>query len=211
MVWTVTFIMKFFRRLLAIGAIFGLMLCYLDLRSDLSALQNELVRLHVVGASDSEEDQAVKLSVRDAVTEYLAPLMASVPDAASAEALLRRELPTITQRANEILQKAGCALKALVTVEEEQFPAREYDTFRLPAGTYKTLRIIIGPGQGHNWWCVLFPGLCIPATSRDFREAANMSGMPDSLSRTLTARSGPYELRFYCLDLLGRIISDKGA
>ena len=78
---------------------------------------------------------------------------------------------------------------------------KKYDTFTLPAGVYESLRVVIGEGQGKNWWCVAFPSLCAGATSAECEEAAQTAGMDDTLSETLT---GGLHLRFYLLDALGR-------
>lgn len=197
------------KRLLGILALAGLCLWLFGfaggLSGDLEELENGLLRLHVVGASDEAEDQEVKLLVRDAVTGLLQEAMEQCPDLESAEAYVQAQLPRIRETALETLRKAGCTLDAAVSLEEEIFPTRIYDTFRLPSGVYKTLRITIGSGQGHNWWCVLFPSLCIPASSEGFEEAAEASGLSEDLTHTLTAEDGAYEIRFRCLDFLGQL------
>lgn len=87
----------------------------------------------------------------------------------------------------------------------EEFPTRVYDTFQLPAGLYEALRITIGEGEGHNWWCVVFPTLCVPASSEGFQETAEAAGFSDRLAGTLTRDSGGYEVRFRLLDWLGQV------
>ena len=91
----------------------------------------------------------------------------------------------------------------MVTLGKEVFDTRYYDTFTLPAGVYEALRITIGEGQGKNWWCVVFPTLCVPATSDGFEDVAAGAGFPDALTSALEGESG-YELRFFLLDLLGK-------
>jgi stage II sporulation protein R len=86
----------------------------------------------------------------------------------------------------------------------EEFSKRVYDTFSLPAGLYESLRIIIGEGEGKNWWCVVFPELCLPATSEGFEETASCAGFPDALTAALEGEEG-YEIRFFLLDVLGRL------
>lgn len=176
-----------------------------DLLRDQNALENNLVRLHVVANSDSQVDQQTKLLVRDKVTGLLEKAMGDLPDAQAALEYLRQKLPQIQEAANQVLQDAGCRLKAVVTLAKECFPTRDYDTFSLPAGVYNSLRITIGEGEGRNWWCVLFPSLCIPASSDGFEEAAQVSGMSDTLSQTLTQADSGYELRFCLLDWLGSL------
>lgn len=172
---------------------------------DQKALEENLVRLHVVANSDSQVDQNVKLLVRDKVTDLLQEAMAELPDAEAALDYLRQKLPQIQEAANQVLKEAGHQLEAIVTLAKEHFPTRDYDTFSLPAGVYNSLRVTIGEGQGQNWWCVLFPSLCIPASSDGFEEAAQVSGMSSTLSQTLTQADAGYELRFCLLDWLGSL------
>jgi stage II sporulation protein R len=87
---------------------------------------------------------------------------------------------------------------------KEAFDKRVYDTFTLPAGIYNALLIVIGDGQGKNWWCVVFPSLCIPAASETFADTAAGAGFPETLNRALTGDNG-YELRFAVLDVLGNL------
>ena len=174
------------------------------LLKDRETLHRELVRLHVVGASDSEEDQSVKLRVRDAVLESLQADLQKLSDADAAMAYLEENLPKVETAANAFLESAGVADRVKVSLGPEEFPARFYDTFALPSGIYNTLRVVIGPGEGKNWWCVAFPGLCMGATVEDFEEAASCAGFSDTLTAALETEEG-YELRFYFLDLLGRI------
>ena len=172
--------------------------------ADKQTLRRELVRLHVVGASDSQEDQAIKLWLKDAVVESLRSDMAKLSDAQEAKAYLLENLPKIEALANAFLQEAGCEDTAKVSLAVEEFSTRVYDTFTLPAGVYDALRITIGEGEGKNWWCVVFPGLCIPATSEGFEDAASCAGFSDSLTAALEGESG-YEIRFWVLDALGRL------
>ena len=168
---------------------------------DRQYLNQELIRLHVVANSDSEEDQNIKLRVRDAIVASLSEGMADIADVQAAKAYLRENLPKIEAIANRTLEAAGVDSRAAVTLCKETFDIRHYDTFTLPAGVYESLRVVIGEGQGKNWWCVAFPSLCMGATSEEFEEAAQTAGMDDTLSETLT---GGLRLRFYLLDALGR-------
>ena len=170
--------------------------------ADRETLKRELVRLHVVAASDSPEDQAIKLRVRDAVLESLGYALRDVTDIEQAKVYIEDNLPKIEAVANEVLAAAGCGDVAAVSLQVEEFAARIYDTFSLPAGLYDALRITIGPGEGRNWWCVVFPSLCIPATSQGFADVAAGAGFSDGLTDSLT---GEYEVRFFLLDLLGQI------
>lgn len=168
---------------------------------DRQYLNQELIRLHVVANSNSEQDQNIKLRVRDAIVSSLSEGMADIADVPAAKEYLRENLPKIEAIANRTLEAAGVDSRAAVTLCKETFDIRHYDTFTLPAGVYESLRVVIGEGQGKNWWCVAFPSLCMGATSEEFEEAAQTAGMDDTLSETLT---GGLRLRFYLLDALGR-------
>ena len=169
---------------------------------DRQKLRNELIRLHVVAASDSEEDQAIKLQVRDAVLESLQAGLENATDIEAAKAYIQAQLPKLEHAANQVLAAAGCGDVATVSLQVEEFAARVYDTFSLPAGLYDSLRITIGEGAGRNWWCVTFPTLCIPATTEGFEAVAAGAGFSEELTGSLT---GEYEVRFYLLDLLGQL------
>lgn len=169
------------------------------LAADSNSLKNELIRLHVVGASDSLEDQEVKLKVRDAVLASLEEGLADVTDVDAAVDYVGRMLPKVASAANRCLAEAGFADTVQVSLTEEAFPTREYDTFSLPAGVYQALRVVIGEGEGRNWWCVVFPQLC---GAEEFVETANVAGMSDELAGTL---EGEYEIRFWLLEKIGEV------
>ena len=163
-------------------------------------LRENLLRLHVVGASNSEEDQAVKLQVRDAVLESLEEGLRDMTDPEAAYDYVARMLPQVEAAANRALAAAGLVETVEVSLTEETFPTREYDTFSLPAGVYKALRIVIGEGEGRNWWCVVFPQLC--GAEGGFVETASAAGLDPELAKSL---EGEYELRFWVLEKLGEL------
>ena len=172
--------------------------------ADRQLLRQELVRLHVVAASDSEEDQRLKLRVRGAIRESMQSDMEKLTDVEAAKAYLRENLPKIEGVANRVLREAGCTDLAAASLAVEEFSTRVYDTFSLPAGVYESLRITIGEGDGKNWWCVVFPTLCVGATNEEFAATAVGSGFDDSLTGALQQEK-PYEVRFFILDCLGKI------
>ena len=172
--------------------------------SNKQLLQNGLIRLHVVAASDSETDQNLKLLVRDAVIRSLRENMDHVKDMEEAKAYLRENLPKIEALANGVLQNAGIHDTVTVSLRPEECGTRVYDTFTLPAGVYEALRITIGAGEGHNWWCVVFPALCVGATVEEFEETAHCAGLSDSLTAALAGEED-YEVRFLILDALGKL------
>ena len=170
--------------------------------ADRQRLSDNLIRLHVVGASDSREDQTVKLQVRDAIVEALGEAMDALPDVDAAKEYLNDQLPRLQEIAADTLKAAGMEDTVTVNLTQEAFPTRAYDTFSLPAGVYESLKITIGEGEGKNWWCVVFPSLCLPATSEGFADTAAGAGFPDSLAGALQ-HDGGYEIRFFFLDCFG--------
>ena len=172
--------------------------------ADRQRLNEELIRLHVVANSDSAEDQELKLQVRDAVITSLRQALADVQDTEQAKEYLQENLPKLQELANRTLDAAGSAQRAVVTLCREGFPTRQYDTFSLPAGIYEALRVTIGDGAGKNWWCVVFPSLCVPQTAQGFTDTAAGAGFPDALSGALTGEE-PYQIRFFLLDKLGEL------
>ena len=125
-----------------------------------SALADKLVRLHVLANSDSEEDQALKLQVRDAVLAELADGLETVEDDGAALRYIMQKLPDIRQAARAVVDEAGYDYTISAYIVREEFPIREYGELVLPAGTYRALRVDIGAAKGENFWCMLYPMMC---------------------------------------------------
>lgn len=155
------------------------------------ALSGKLVRLHVIAASDDEEEQRIKLQVRDAVLETLTPLLKDTHSQLDAQLLLSAQIDRISEAA--AAQSEGRTVQ--VTLSRERYPERQYEGFSLPAGVYCSLRVILGEGQGKNWWCVVFPPLCTAAHSEDLVETLGRENYG-----IITEEDG-YILRFRILEL----------
>lgn len=134
--------------------------------SEQRELSSKLIRLHVVGNSDSAEDQAAKLKVRDAVYVYVEHLLEGTQSREEAEKRIKNDIEVISWQADRAAKSAG-QKGASATLAVESFPTREYDTFSLPAGDYTSLRVTIGEGEGENWWCVVFPPLCMGVAQKE--------------------------------------------
>ena len=184
--------------------IIGIFVYMGSISSDKKQLSNDILRLHVVGASNGETDQAVKIRVRDAVLAAVEEVAAGADSKAEAQMLLSENLQALELAANGVLEEQGLTDRATVSLRKEEFPTREYDTFTLPAGVYDSLRVTIGEGQGRNWWCVVFPSLCLPAASEGTADVAVGAGFSGSLSGAITGEEG-YEIRFFLLDVWGRL------
>lgn len=168
------------------------------LQREQNILSEKMVRLHVVANSDSQEDQRVKLMVRDAVLKAAEPLL---EQAADPKAALEANLELFRQTAVECLQANGFDDSVSVSFGKERFPTREYDSFSLPAGVYTSLRVTIGAGEGHNWWCVVFPSICLRAAGEMEAEAVS-AGFTQEEVALITEAGGGYVFKFKLLELL---------
>ena len=194
---------KYIKRII-ICAVITAFLGGISVLADRRLLSEELIRLHVVANSDREDDQLLKLKVRDAVIQGLQEDLKQMSDVDAARNYLLKNISKIQSIANKTLNAAGVEESAVVTLCRETFDVRHYDTFSLPAGVYESLRIVIGEGKGKNWWCVAFPALCLPATVNDFKDMAVGAGFSEDLCSTLSGDTR-YEFRFFLLDAMGRL------
>ncbi len=124
-------------------------------------LSEKVLRLHIIADSDSEEAQAVKLLVRDAVCDYLSPLPEGIDCKQEVCNYLNLRMPELVSIANNVLQQNSCAYRATASIERRFFPLKTYGAYAFPAGEYDALCITLGSGQGQNWWCLAFPSLCL--------------------------------------------------
>lgn len=122
--------------------------------------KSEYLRIHIRANSNDERDQAVKLKVKDAVVEYLIPLLAKAETKEDAERILRSHKEEIASEAARALEKEGYSYGAKADVKSEEFPVRQYGSETFPSGVYDALIVELGEGKGDNWWCVAFPPLC---------------------------------------------------
>lgn len=160
-----------------------------------AALADRVIRLHVIGASDSAEDQAVKLQVRDAVLSQAEPWLEGTSSTQEAAAALAAHLPELARTGAET---AGVPVTASLE-NDAWFPTKEYGDFALPAGRYPALKLTIGEGEGRNWWCVVFPPLCTDSvTETAAQRAGSFTG---GQVRLITGESEGYVVKFKLLEL----------
>ena len=159
----------------------------------------DTVRLHILANSDTLEDQLVKLQVRDAILAALPDSVLQADTTTGAEAALRQALPVLHQAAQQALYKAHIPQTARLKLERLDFAPRDYGSFALPGGEYTALRIELGGAQGRNWFCVLYPALCLSGAQSDY---------PTKAENALVF--GRYEVRFALAELVGRMASPEG-
>lgn len=159
-------------------------------------LASQVVRLHVLAVDDSDYEQALKLRVRDAVLARLAPVLEGVTDRDAAREILAGRLQEIAETAAAVSE----GRKVSVSLGPESYPLRRYEGFVLPAGTYESLRVVLGEGEGHNWWCVVFPPLCLSAA-----DAGRVQSVMKPDDFALISEEDGYELRFRIVELWGEL------
>lgn len=154
--------------------------------SENSVASSDLIRLHILANSDSPEDQALKLKVRDAVVNYLSPKLAKADTVDAAREIVSVSQDEIAQVARETLVASGSKESVQVEMGRFEFPLRTYGSLVLPSGEYEAVRVLIGAAQGRNWWCVLFPPLClVDATNAAAVPVSSAPGSGNEAGRTI--------------------------
>lgn len=161
-----------------------------------SALADKVLRLHVIANSDSDADQALKLQVRDGILAAAGDCLTGVTDRAQAETVLTGKLQELADAGAAVVADAGYDYPVVVSLTDCWFPTKEYDDFALPAGTYRALRVVIGDGAGHNWWCVVFPPLCLGCVSETVEDAAAAAGLTGDEVSLITGEDEGYIVKF---------------
>lgn len=171
---------------------------------DLDRLRGKVLRLHILANSDSEEDQRLKLTVRDELLK--SGILDVAEDLGEAEAIAQEKLPEIVELAEETLRENGCDSNVTAELADVEFDKRVYGDITMPAGTYRALRIKIGAAQGHNWWCVMYPPLCIPAASEVEDDKETEKDFFSEKEWDIMYKPQKYEVRFALWDKIKEII-----
>lgn len=172
-------------------------------------IYDSVIRLHVLANSDSEEDQQNKLAVRDAILPLAAQKLGDCETLVDAAERLETILPELESAAEQTLRGLGNDADVTVTLGQERYPTRAYEGFCFPSGQYLSLRVLIGEAEGQNWWCVLFPSLCLSAAGgeapkEELEEAFISVGLTPEQYRVITEsdEDTTYKIRFKFLELL---------
>lgn len=170
-----------------------------------SELYDEVLRLHVIANSDSEEDQALKLKVRDAILEETGALFSDCKHRDEAREAVLANKDRILKAANSALIREGYNYSVDIELDEERYPTKNYESFCFPSGEYLSLRVKIGEGEGENWWCVLFPPLCLGAAS-DGDGSLSVGLSPDQYNVITQSGNVRYRVRFKLLEAIENAI-----
>ncbi len=191
--------MKLFVKAACVAFVLTVVFSMLPFRAACADIPDKVFRLHIIAASDSPDDQELKLRVRDRVLEYTRELYSRAASVEEAEQLTKARLQEIADTAAAEVAARGYSYPVKAEVCRMFFTTRHYDDYTLPAGDYDALRITIGAGRGHNWWCVMFPSLCVGAQP-DKRAREVFS---DSEYRVV--REEKREYKFYLVELFQKI------
>lgn len=176
-----------------------------------SEIYDTVVRLHVVANSDSEEDQALKLEVRDAVIGVVSEAVKDCKTQDEAIKAIKEIQPDIQSTAEDTVERLGYGYSVSIELGREYYPTKTYESCAFPEGEYVSLRVLIGAAEGQNWWCCLFPPLCLSAARADSNEDAFVSvGLSPEQYKIITETDTPkYKVRFKILETVERWLVGK--
>ena len=170
-------------------------------------IYESVVRLHVIANSDSEEDQALKLKVRDAVLEESERILSGAQSKEDAEAVLLSSVGVLTERANSTVRENGFDYACTVSLSKEKYPEKSYESICFPSGEYTSLQVKIGESEGKNWWCVLFPQLCLSASASPEEMFTEVGLTPDQYKIITESDGAKYKIRFKLLELIEETVN----
>ena len=175
---------------------------------------DKLFRLHILANSDSDDDQQLKYDLRDYILEDMDQVFANCSSSQDAKEAAKAALPQLTEKAQQFIYRQGYDYTVSLSVENTFFTTRSYGSFVVPAGNYDALRIVIGEGEGHNWWCVMFPPLCLGAVEEyvavDEEAQLYNDGSYSGLSRWASRRieqEQKVEVRFALFEWLRQLLA----
>ena len=170
-------------------------------------IYDDVLRLHVIAESDAEADQALKLRVRDAVLACVSEAVAGCTSFEEADAAVGAMLEEIRTAAEICVAENGGTCPVTVTLAPEKYPRRDYGASCLPAGVYQSLKVTLGDGAGKNWWCVLFPTVCIRFAEGEADEDAYLAaGFTPEEYRIITGDGG-WKVKFRILEILSELFA----
>lgn len=181
-----------------LGLIFTISFTLMGFNYECEKISNSVLRLHILANSDSKEDQDLKLAVRDRIINKSADIFNSTDNLNCAENIISEKFMDIESIAKEVITENGYNYDVKVQLVNMYFNNRQYEKVTLPAGNYDAVRIIIGEGKGKNWWCVMFPPMCLPAAE----ESKELSQVLNDKQLDIVENSEKYEIKFKLLELL---------
>lgn len=184
---------------LLVGLLVSIICCFANVVGQSEDISNHILRLHILANSDTEEDQNLKLQVRDEILNSFNFDYSDNSDLHEIEKQVENERFNIEKIARDVVEKAGYSYDIESEIVNMYFDTREYENFVMPAGKYDALRIKIGEAKGHNWWCVLVPSLCVPAANGEVNE--KIEDVFNSQQKDLIETGAKTEVRFAVIEI----------
>lgn len=195
---------KHIKRNIEIGVLFGLVcaiaLSFARFEARCDQLRQGVLRLHIIANSDSNADQTLKLAVRDEILKSSTDVFKDCNTVDDAIVTASNNIDTINQIANRVIKENGFNYSAKVSVSDRHFGTREYQNFTLPAGTYKSLVVNLGEAKGKNWWCVVFPCVCVPGATD-----CSLSDTVPKQAANVAQNAQEYEIKFKTVEIYEKI------
>ncbi len=195
--------MKLFLKSLCVAFVLTVIFSMLPFETECKEISNEVFRLHILANSDSESDQELKLKVRDKVLEYTESLFENSHSKEEAENVVSDNLQEICNVALKEVRNNGYDYGVTAEITNMYFSTRYYDSYTLPSGMYDALRITIGSGEGHNWWCVMYPSVCI--SSEENQDKAAKEALNENQYDIV--KNEQYEYKFKIVEIFEKICS----
>lgn len=196
-----------------IGTIVTAFCCVLllgTIRTELlqQSISDKILRFHVLANSDTAKDQKLKLKVRDAVGDYMSDRLKEADSRKESEDIVKVSIPQIEQVAAGIIQEEGYAYPVEASLENCSFPEKTYGDFTFPAGEYEALRVVIGEGEGHNWWCVMYPNLCFSGSvyAVDTQSGEKLSEELTQEEYAAILEGGDFKVQFKILKFMNQVL-----
>lgn len=190
-----TQIFKPWEKALALGLIVTVALSCISFSADCENIREDVLRLHILANSDSSEDQKLKIAVRDEILKISGDIFDDCKSLVDAQNAAKQKMPQIIKTAQDTVKSYGYDYTVSASLEKSYFDTRHYDDYTLPAGVYNAVRVIIGSGNGHNWWCVMYPSLCLPAACDNYDTAL------DENERDIVENYPKYEIKFKSVEI----------
>lgn len=189
---------------ICLGLILAVLVSFTGFATQCEDIPDRVLRLHILANSDSEEDQALKLKVRDRIVTESAGLFDQVTDRESARAVVKKNMDALREAAQDEVYRQGYSYPVSMELTHMYFTTRVYGETALPAGYYEALRVTIGAGAGHNWWCVIFPAMCLPVAE----ESQELDGVlnEEQMEIVEEGESAQYEIKFKALEWYEQIV-----
>lgn len=171
------------------------------------SVRGDVVRLHILANSDSRADQRVKLLVRDALLKANSSILKEGVTTENAEHHFKSSRKLLLETAEKVLRENGFSYDVAVTLEDEYFETRKYGELTFPAGEYLSLKVILGEGKGKNWWCVMFPPLCVPAADNISADKEKAAAFLSQSGEKIINGGNKYIVKFKLLELFEELKS----